>query len=66
MIHEKKPPPQCSTFTLMIVASGAIPTVPMFWPGAAAMPATCVPCQKVSVLSQAPVERRMAWSKLNG
>ena len=53
---EKLPVPLCSTFTAMMVASGAMPAVPMSLAAAAMMPATCVPCQKVptSVLNACP------------
>ena len=47
--QENAPLPQCNTFTPMIVALGAMPTVPELFAGAATMPATCVPCQKVSL-----------------
>ena len=48
--------PLCSTLTAMMVASGAMPAVPMSFAAAAMMPATCVPCQKVptSVLNGWP------------
>ena len=49
MTQEKAPLPLCSTLTPTIVASGAMPTVPMLLALAATMPATCVPCQNVPV-----------------
>src|SRR5467141_758432 len=68
-IQENAPLPQCSTLTPMIVAAGAIPTVPRLLPGAATMPATCVPCQNVSALSHTiwgSLDLRSAESVLNG
>src|ERR1043166_3554425 len=68
-IQENEPLPQCSTFTAMIVALGAMPTVPALLPGAATMPATCVACQNPSAVSQTisgSLDGRGAESVLNG